>query len=79
MLSSDDHPPCIYYQVSPVQGNAPTHEGKFTLTATGIEDVAQPGAQLEVPVTLYFGVQKVCLFSPQQSWRVGNAVGTQRY
>lgn len=42
-----------------MQGNALTHEGKFTLTATGIEDVAQPDVHLEVPVTLYFAVIQV--------------------
>lgn len=59
VLSSGEHPPCIYYQVSLVQGNAPTHEGKLTLTATGIENVAQPNVHLEVPVTLYFAVIQV--------------------
>lgn len=67
MLSSGDHPPCIYYQVSLVQGNTPTHEGKFILTATGIENVTQPGVHLEVPITLYFAVHQVKRISPQQS------------
>ena len=70
MLSSDDHPPCIYYRVTPLQGNTPTDEEKCTLTATGIEDVAQPDVQLVVPVTLYFAVQQVHLILPQQSYVV---------
>ena len=54
MLLPGDHPPCIYYQVIPVQENVSTRKVKFILNTSGIE-----GVEVElkpIPVTIQFGI-----------------------
>ena len=56
-LQPGDNPPCIRYQVIPVQENVSTQRVRLALTATGIEGVTPSDVKLKaIPVTIQLDV-----------------------